>query len=222
MNADQVIQHVLDAHNRAVASHYVVTRHPDRDNRGSHDIDAYAESPDLPPLAIEHTKVESLQDQNRDSAWFMQGPGALEAELAGSFPFWLGVEVPYRNVEPGQDWEWIRNAIRTWLLANAPNLPDGRTTHDLTGVPFPLAVWRDERLSDARVVLMRQVPSGDRDELLLARMHDRLDHKYIRLGEYRRAGARAVIVLESGSCTRERTCTGPSIGRRSKNKRGWY
>jgi hypothetical protein len=195
--ADRVIQHVLDAHNGAVGSRDVVTRHPDRDNRGSHEIDAYAESPGLPALAIEHTEIESLQYHDRDSAWFMQGPGALEAELDGSFPFWLGVEVPYRNVVPSQDWDAIRSAIRTWLFAHASNLPDGRTTHVLAGVPSPLVVLRDARRLDAKVVLMRQVPSGDREELLLARMHDRLDHKYVRLGEYRRAGARAVTVLES-------------------------
>jgi len=191
---DQAIQRALDAHNRAVGSHYVVTRHPDRENRGSDEIDAYAESPGLAGLAIEHTEIESLDYQDRDSAWFLRGLGALETELA--FPFWLGIELPYRNVEPRQDWESIRRAIATWLRANAANLPDGRTPLALPGVPFPLAVLKNMK-GNPKVVLMRQVPPGDRDELLLARMHDRIDHKYARLGEYRRKGAQAVVVLES-------------------------
>ncbi len=66
MAETEVIQLVVDAHNRAVASTYIITRYPDRENRSSRDIDAYAEGAGLPPLAIEHTEVVSVPDQNRD------------------------------------------------------------------------------------------------------------------------------------------------------------
>lgn len=106
----QVIQLVIDAHNRAVRSSYVVTRHPDLENRGSQDVDAYAESDDgLRPLAIEHTNIQSLQEQSRDSAWFVRALGPLEDELSGVFPFHLGVVVPYTNIEIGSDWGRVRD-----------------------------------------------------------------------------------------------------------------
>ncbi|HTP29100.1 MAG TPA: hypothetical protein VMK12_25990 [Anaeromyxobacteraceae bacterium] len=196
MNPNQVIERLLEAHNIAVGSRYVVTRYPDTHNRGSREIDAYAESPGLPPLAIEHTKVESLEYQDRDSAWFVGGLGQLETELNGAFPFWLGIELPYRNVEPRQDWRSIRGVLKEWLLASAPNLPDGRTEHAIPGVPFSLAVWKNPSLP-VGVFLIRHVPPGDREALLLARMHDRLDHKYQRLGQYRREGARTINLLDS-------------------------
>lgn len=196
MEQERVIRHLLDAYNAAVATSYAVTRRPDLDNRGSADIDAVAESAGLAPLAIEHTKIQSLQDQSRDSAWFMRGLGALETELDGVFPFCLDLVLPYENVVPGQDWSAIRANIKQWLLANAASLPAGRTTHHLAGVPFPLATTK--RSSDRhKLFLMRHVPPGDAEALLLVQMHESLDHKHDELGEYRQGGALGVLVVES-------------------------
>ncbi len=196
MDQDQVIDKLLDAYNGAVGSSYVVTRRPDKDNRDSADIDAYAESPGRKPLAIEHTKIQSLQDQNRDSAWFMQGLGALETELSGVFPFCFDLVFPYQNVAPGKDWAAMRAAVKNWFLAHAASLSEGRTTHQVAGLPFPIAV--SKRASTRhKVFLMRQVPPGDVESLLLAEMQKSLGHKYAKLSQYREAGAVAVLVLES-------------------------
>jgi hypothetical protein len=43
---------------------------------------------------------------------------------------------------------------------------------------------------------MRQAP-GDLEATLLAQMHESLDHKYERLGEYRAQGAIGILVIES-------------------------
>jgi hypothetical protein len=171
-------------------------RHPDRENRASPDIDAYAESQGLSPLAIEHTAVQSLAEQIRDSSRFAQALVPLESELASAFPFWLALVLPYRNVQTGSDWATIRGCIRAWVLANAGALPIGRTTRDIPGVPFPLTFWK--RLTGGPgIFLVREVPSGNRNELLLAEMRKALDHSCSKLSKYHAQGATGVVVLES-------------------------
>jgi hypothetical protein len=198
MRETQVVQLVVDAHNRAVGSSYVVTRYPDRENRASSEIDAYAESDGLAPLAIEHTEILSFREQSRDSAWFVAALGALEQEFAGVFPFHLDIVVPYDNVAPGSNWGRIRDLIRKWLVANCVALPDAQSTVEIPGVPFRLTLRKRRNAErDNRVFLMREVPPGDREILLVREMHRSLDHKYERLAEYRAGGAASVLVLQS-------------------------
>jgi hypothetical protein len=198
MTEAEAIQRVLDAINGAIGSSYVVTRHPDLDNRMSRDVDAYAESSGLKPLAIEHTEILSLREQNRDSAWFVSALGDLEQELAGVFPFHLDIVVPYIYVAPGSNWERVRRLVREWLVANCAALPDGYARFDVPGVPFGLALWKRKSADgDGRVLLMREVPPGDREALLLQEMHRSLSHKYERLADYRQGGAASVLVLQS-------------------------
>jgi hypothetical protein len=198
MRETQVIQLVVDAHNRAVGSSYAITRHPDRENRASREIDAYAESVGLRPLAIEHTEIASLAEQSRDSAWFVAALGPLERELGGVFPFHVDIVVPYNNLAPCSNWDRVRDHLRNWLLSNCPALPDGHATIEVPGVSFRLTLWK-RRCTDgeSRVFLMREVPPGDRQALLLQEMHKGLGHKYERLAEYQAGGALSVLVLQS-------------------------
>jgi hypothetical protein len=190
------IQAVIDVYNRATQGSYVITRQPDQGNRGSPEIDAYAESEGLRPLAIEHTTIESVKLQRRDSAWFMHALGSLQTELGSVFPFQLAIGFPYRNAEAGQDWPTIRERIKSWLLANALAAPFGRTTHEVPGVPFVLTLSKRTD-QPHQTGLVRTEPPGEGEALLLENMHDALDHKYLKLGDYRAKGAVAVLVLES-------------------------
>lgn len=142
MEQDVVIDNFLLAYNRAAATHYSVAARPDKDNRGSKDIDAVAETVGRPRLAIERTKLETLALQNRDSAWFMEAFGPLEQELKDAFPHTLKLVLPYQNVMPGQKWSEMRTAISQWLLTEADRLPVGRSDHQISGVPFTLTIWR--------------------------------------------------------------------------------
>jgi hypothetical protein len=196
MNTAHLIQYVVDFHNAATDGCHLITRCPDQQNRTTADIDAYAEDGRGRPLAIEHTKIDSFPGQRRDSAWFQEALGALETDLEGAFPFWLGIEVPYENVRAGEDWAAIRSRLRDWLQASAWGMPLGRTTRAIDGVPFAITVSKHDSLQPG-VFLMRHVPPGDREALLREKMDEALDHKYARLGEYKRAGAVAVVVLES-------------------------
>jgi hypothetical protein len=53
-----------------------VDRRPDEENRGSPDVDAIAGR-----FVIEHTSVDTVPNQRRDSDWFMRAVGDLEREL---------------------------------------------------------------------------------------------------------------------------------------------
>lgn len=112
-----------------------VDRRPDDENRGSPDIDAIAGA-----FAIEHTSVDTLSNQRRNSHWFMRAAGGLGQELA-TLPFRLEIQLDYHAVGRGQNWPAIRAALKTWITQEAPRLADGRhNIEDATGVPFRLNV----------------------------------------------------------------------------------
>lgn len=92
---DAFISHLRDHGNPGLQ----VDRRPDEENRGSSDIDAIAG-----PFAIEHTSIDTLPNQRRDSDWFMRAAGKLERELPSTSPFRLNVTLEYNAVGIGQDW----------------------------------------------------------------------------------------------------------------------
>lgn len=189
----RAIDLVLGALNHVEGTSHQVERRPDRLNREAAEVDAYAEGPGAPPLAIEHTRLETFAGQARDDAWFLEALGSLEGlEL----PCLLRLYPPHVNVGPGQDWKGICARIRSWAIESASSLPEGVSTHEIPGVPFLVLV---EKVSDGERVMRigRMEPAGDRAEQLLATMDAALDHKAQALERYRRQGAVAVLVLES-------------------------
>src|SRR2546426_6125760 len=60
-------------------------------------------------LAIEHTSVDTLKNQRRDSEWFRQVVGPLETTLPRP-EFSLQVILGNDAVRTGQEWDTIRNA----------------------------------------------------------------------------------------------------------------
>ncbi len=197
MDQQEVIANFLLAYNRATASRYAVAAQPDKDNRDSEDIDAIAEDAGRPNLAIEHTKLETLRFQDRDSAWFMQAFGFLEQELKEAFPFALKVVFPYQNVMPGQKWPDMRAAVSQWLRAEADRLPVGRSDHQIAGVPFKVTVWRRPQRLSRSLFLSRWEPAADPHDGLAAQVDRKLGHKYDRLRQYQEAGSTTVLLLES-------------------------
>lgn len=197
MEQDLVIDNFLLAYNRVAATHYSVTARPDKDNRDSKDIDAIAETVGCPRLAIEHTRLETLALQNRDSAWFMEAFGPLEQELKDAFPYTLKLVFPYQNVTRGQKWPEMRAAVRQWLLTEADHLPIGPSDHQISGVPFTLTIWRHPHRLSQSLFLRRWESVTDLHDGLKAQMKRQLDHKYDRLGQYQATGAITVLLLES-------------------------
>lgn len=73
-----------------------VERRPDEENRRASDIDAIAGT-----FAIEHTSVDTLPNQRRDSDWFMRAAGNLEQEIDTPPPFRLNITLEYDAVGTG-------------------------------------------------------------------------------------------------------------------------
>lgn len=197
MEQEEVIRRFIARYNECLGGDYRITRWPDRDNRRSREVDAYAEEDGGCPLAIEHTNVESFKNQKLDSARFLKVIGALEAELADVFPFGISLAVRVGAIQPGTDWERVRAGIRIWLVRNANALPYGTSRPEIPTAPFPLTVSK-ERDNAGKIWVSRFAPPKDEIQVESAlAVAAALHHKYERLNSYRDAGAKAVLILES-------------------------
>ena len=182
---DQYVAHLRLLGHRDIE----ISSRPDERNRNSPDVDAIAG-----PLAIEHTSVDTVPNQRRDSEPFLQVFGILETDFRNGLPFYLGLSVPYEAVAVGQDWPSVLAALRAWVVESAPRLPDGRHLIDgVAGVPFPLDV---QKTSSRRTGLFvsRVAPAGD---TLSMRVKGLLDRKAKKLAPYKDRGLHTVLLVES-------------------------
>lgn len=167
----------------------VISGRPDEGNRTSQDVDAIAG-----PFAIEHTSVDTVPHQRRNSSHFLQVFGALEAEFHDKLPFYLGITVDYESVAVGQNWPSVRAALTDSVAKGAPRLPDGsHVVRDVAGVPFPLHV----RKSCSRrpgLFVSRFAPA---DTTLAERVKGLLDRKAKKLALYKGRGFSTVLLVES-------------------------
>jgi hypothetical protein len=167
-----------------------VDRRPDDDNRSCPDIDAIAGH-----FAIEHTSIDTLPNQRRDSEWFMQAAGGLEDELDHKPLFRLSVTIEYDAVRKGQNWRAIRAELKTWLTKKAPELADGKSVvENVPGIPFRLHVVK---ASDRRpgVFFARYEPE---DETLSERVKVIFERKAGKLVKYQASGIETVLLVENG------------------------
>lgn len=166
-----------------------VDRWPDKENRKSRDIDAIAG-----PFAIEHTSIDTLPNQRRDSDWFMQAMGGIEKELTVLLPFRLNIIIEYDAVSKGQDWSAIRENLKTWIIVESPRLADGRIVlEDVHGIPFRLHV---RKASDRPpgIFFARFKPN---DDTLSVRIQKQFDRKAKKLAKYHGAGKTTVLLIEN-------------------------
>lgn len=166
-----------------------VDRRPDQENRGSTDIDAIAG-----PFAIEHTSIDTIPNQRRDSDWFIRAVGGVEREVEGALPFRLSITIEYDAIGKGQDWSAIREALRVWLINQTSGLPEGRSVvAGLPGIPFRLRIEKSRDLPPG-VFFARSLPQ---DETLSLRVGQALDRKAVKLRRYQSSGRITVLLLES-------------------------
>jgi hypothetical protein len=183
---------VVEAFVSHLASHghpgLKVDRRPDEENRGSPDIDAIAGR-----FAIEHTSIDTIPNQRRDSDWFMRAVGDIERELDVSEAR-LNITIEYDAVTLGQDWTAVRAAFKGWVVGAAPHLLDGRHVVEASAaIPFRLHVVK----SSARrpgVFFGRFAPV---DATLSARIRASFDRKSEKLAKYRAPGVVTVLLVES-------------------------
>ena len=89
---------------------------PEKLNRNTPDIEVIAG-----PFAIEHTRIDTVPNQSRDSARFIQELGDLETELKGKINFQLDVIFPYESIQTGQNWSEINDGIKDFILSKVPS-----------------------------------------------------------------------------------------------------
>lgn len=193
---DLALPAFLQAFNEVHHTSYVITDRPDQLNRETPDVDAWAQCPDRPPLAIEHTVLPSFAGAYEAGRVFVRYVQPLEAELTGLVADWFQVRVPHEALQRGVDWNRLAAEVRDWFQANAADAHPGLTKFTLRGIPGEFVLQRIP--SDLHIVYMaRTLPQGDFDEMLRASVADRLNHKYEELTKYQADGARTALVLES-------------------------
>lgn len=193
---NSLLQLVIDRYNAASDTGFVITRHPDEEDRNGRACDAYAEASGETSIALEHTLVQTYAVQKRTDAEFTRAIGVLEAELKDQFPFRLTLTVPQFAIQKGQSWERITQAIKTWSLSG-PAIPEGRSEVTMPGVPFQVRLWRDNFLAPKFLVGRWEDSSLDVKQELVEMMAAALADKGEQLAQYKQAGDRTLLVLES-------------------------
>lgn len=162
---------------------------PDEENRQSSDIDAVAGC-----FAIEHTSIDTVLNQRRDSAWFRNVVKQLNDEIDCKLPFRLILTFPYDGIQRGQDWPKMAAALRVWILNEAPKLPMGSSMKlNIPGIPFELHIMTRNSPRNG-LVFGRFAPDI---ESLPSRLREHLDRKAGKLLRYKGEGRTTILLVES-------------------------
>ena len=161
---------------------------PEDENRNMPEIDAIAG-----PFAIEHTSIDVLPNQRRDSHWFTKAIGDIGDELE-DITFRLRIWIEYDAVAKGQNWSKIRKAIKIWIASDAARLTDGQhVIDDIPGVPFRISVIKQsDRPPGVYVGRL-----GASDDTLSSRMRMLFDRKAKKLVRHHRTGKTTVLLVEN-------------------------
>ena len=162
---------------------------PDEKNRHTADIDAIAGK-----YAIEHTSIDTVPNQRRDSDWFVKAAGGLENELKNIPHFRLKIVLEYDAITTGQNWSQIRDSLKNWITEEAPDIVDGHHIFkDIPGIPFSLHIMKASD-RDPRIIFGRFSPA---DETLPDRIFEQFERKAQKLSKYRDKGFTTILLVES-------------------------
>ncbi len=146
------------------------------------------------PFAIEHTSVDTIPNQRRDAAWFVQVVKSLEDEFRCKLPFRLVLTFPYEGIQTGQDWSRITTALRNWVLDEAPKLFIG--SHTIKGVPeIPFEFYAAKRSSSRTGLLFGRFAPND--QTLPDRLREQLNRKVKKLSPYKGKNKTTILLVES-------------------------
>lgn len=162
---------------------------PDKEIRHSSEIDAIAGN-----FAIEHTSVDTIPNQRRDTTWFVKVVNPLENEFRDKLTFRLNIIFPYDGVQIGQNWSSITRAMRNWILNESSTLSMGRhTIKDVPGIPFEFTTIKKDRYRTG-LIFSRYAPN---DRTLSNRLKEQLDCKIKKLLPYKNRGKTTILLVES-------------------------
>ena len=179
-----------------------IDRWPDDENSTTRDIDAIAG-----PFAIEHTSIDTIENQRRSEDWFTKAIKTLESELTGQFAFSVSVYLKYEGFSETQKWPEVHKALKRFILDDVPELGWGEhELNEIPGIPFTVyAIKSSERPFYFR--LGRSVPEHlshglpwnqtRRRPSLPENLKAQLDDKTEKLVPYRKSGKITVLLIES-------------------------
>lgn len=181
-----------------------IIEYPDEKERKLPACDAIAII-DGKKVAIEHTSIDSIPFQRRDTRRFSDLLGPLEKQLTGKLPregnYQLVVNMDVIPV--GVKWGFIRTQIGNWCQKVAPSLAMGSPStapnhfikERLPGVPFEVALYR-WRFRDGQFHVARFLPS-DLEEKRVKVIVNSLISRGVKVAEYKNSGLRTILILES-------------------------
>ncbi len=198
MDQDKTLRRFIEKYNECQTVNFEITRWPDKmENSSSRNCDAYAEAREHSSLAIEHTRVETFQKQIEDSARFMKLLGPLESRFR-DIGFSVSLAVKPFPFPKGTKWierEIVSN-LSEWLELRMPELPTGRTDHEIPGIPFRVTIQKE--MGSKGFLVARWAPSEDDVPIELAQnMIEAVADKNDQLTKYRHAGDHTILVMES-------------------------
>lgn len=169
-----------------------IVRRPDKEKvKGDkkQDIDAVAGN-----FAIEHTSIDTVHNQTRDSARFLKVVKDLEKELSDTLNFRLEIIFPYDGVSRGQNWNGIRESLKAWIINTSHELEDGRYSDlQIPGVPFRVYVFK-KSVCKAGLVFSRFSPI---DNTFSERLSEQLSRKAKKIRPYKDQGFTTILLVES-------------------------
>jgi hypothetical protein len=168
----------------------VVDSWPDEENRITKDIEAVAG-----PFAIEHTSVDTMNQQRRGGAWFVQTVQPLQDRLKSLLQYHLLIIFPHDGISKGQDCPKIRRFVESWVLNESPTLPNGLRPVEIPGLPFRCYVEKDDDVVRVPGLFVgRTTPD---DDSLSKRLSAQILRKADKLARYRKLGKITVLLVES-------------------------
>jgi hypothetical protein len=189
MNDKEVIEAFISHLRKGGYADLRIDNRPDEGNRKTSDVDAIAG-----PFAIEHTSIDTVSNQRRDSDWFLKAVGGLESEFINKLQYRLNITIPYEGVQLRQNWSGIRQAFRSWITDHSANLTDGvHTITDEPGIPFRFIVKKQTGRSP-RLIFARTAPT---DNSLPDRIRKLFVKKAQKLMSYKQGGYISILLVES-------------------------
>ena len=193
----ELVARLLELYNKAQAHQYAITRWPDEEERTARACDAFAEAPGAPPLAIEHTKVETFGSRKLDDARFRKIFEHLEKELKSTFPCSIELLIPTFALQPGLNWKAIESSVQAWLVGNVGVLHEGAAEYNVPNVFFAVKVVKhSDEPSNFSVGRLRP-PGEDNKTQLVDKFCAALVDKNEQLAQYRSSGADTILLAES-------------------------
>ena len=181
MEDKEIIVKFIEQLNRANDSSVKIDSFPD--------IDAIAGK-----YAIEHTSIDTIKNQRRDSDWFMKVIEGLEKKFSSTLDYRLNITFPWDSVKPGQDWPIIRSSLYKWILKESPNCADGHCwVEDIQNIPFKFFI----RKSSDRTPGLFFARFEPEDDSLSDRLSIQLQRKIKKLSLYKEQGKETILIVDS-------------------------